>query len=115
MAPRVEKYGFGSVTIDGEEYSRDVVILPDGVLPDWRRRSGHRLVPEDLECVVKADVHMLVVGTGSFGAMRVPESTLSFLKSGGTETIVLKTDEACGVYNELKEKRRVAAALHLTC
>ena len=29
---RIEKYSFGSITIDGKEYRKDVIILPEALL-----------------------------------------------------------------------------------
>ena len=39
----IEEYKFGFIRIDGEEYRRDLVILPDKIIPDWWREKGHRL------------------------------------------------------------------------
>jgi hypothetical protein len=112
---RVDDYRFGSISVGGRVYKADLIILPNRVIPSWWRRSGHSLVPEDLEEVVKAALEVLVVGTGAAGAMRVPEETLRFLQERGIELVVLRTGEACRRFNELQETRRVAAALHLTC
>ena len=46
--------------------------------------------------------------------MEVPEETREYIRSKGVEIIVEKTKKACELFNELKNKR-VVAALHLTC
>jgi len=43
---------FGSITINGEEYSNDVVLLPPRIVSTWWRREGHRLKVDDLTEVV---------------------------------------------------------------
>ena len=115
MLERITDFNFGSVTIDGNVYNSDVIVLPDRVIPSWWRRSGHKLLPEDLGDVVEAAPEVLVVGTGSFGIMRVPDSTVKFLREHGIETIVCRTKEACERFNTIATSRQAAVALHLTC
>ena len=47
--------------------------------------------------------------------MKVPPETRQELERAGIEAIVERTARACETYNRLREKRRVVAALHLTC
>jgi len=51
-APRIEAYRFGRISIDGETYTRDLIICPDGIRTDWWRKEGHSLRPEDLDSVI---------------------------------------------------------------
>jgi hypothetical protein len=112
--PRIEGYRFGRVVIDGEEQTRDVIVLPDRVLMDWWRADGHRLVLADLDDVVEELPEHLVVGTGAYGQMRPDSEALNELRQRGVEVEALPTDEAVRRYGEL-DPRRTAAALHLTC
>jgi hypothetical protein len=111
---RIEGYRFGRVVIDGDEQTRDVIVLPDRVLTDWWRADGHRLVLTDLDGVVEDLPERLVVGTGACGQMRPDSEALSELRRRGVEVEALPTDEAVRRYGEL-DPRRTAAALHLTC
>ena len=52
LVARIEQYSFGRVVVDGEQHSRDVIVLPDRVVGDWWRRDGHSLVIEDLADVL---------------------------------------------------------------
>jgi hypothetical protein len=112
--PRIEGYRFGHVVIDGDEQTRDVIVLPDRVLTDWWRADGHRLVLADLDDVVEELPEHLVVGTGAYGQMRPDSEALNELRQRGVEVEALPTDEAVRRYGEL-DPRRTAAALHLTC
>ena len=112
----ISDYHFGSVRVDDNTYSADLILLPDRVIGSWWRKSGHCLHPDDLTGIVEAAPDVLVIGTGSFGVMQVPADTVAFLKSNGIAPVVLKTDAACREYNERKSNgEKVAAALHLTC
>jgi hypothetical protein len=119
--PEIEGYGFGRVTIDGREETRDVIVLPERVVRGWWRKEGHGLVLEDLDDVLEDldDVldelpERLLVGTGAYGRMRPDPGVLEELRLRGVEVEVLPTPEAVERYGEL-DPRKTAAALHLTC
>jgi hypothetical protein len=78
--PRIERYRFGHVVVDGEEQTRDVVVLPDRVLASWWRAEGHKLVLADLDDVIEELPERLVVGTGAFRRMRPERETLAELR-----------------------------------
>jgi hypothetical protein len=111
--PRIEGYRFGHVVVDGEEQTRDVIVLPDRVLTGWWRADG-RLVLTDLDDVIEELPERLVVGTGAYAQMRPEPETLNELRQRGVEVEALPTEEAVRRYGEL-DLRRTAAALHLTC
>jgi hypothetical protein len=112
--PRIEGYRFGHVVVDGEEQTRDVIVLPDRVVSGWWRADGHKLVLADLDGVIEELPERLVVGTGAYGRMRPESETLERLRQRGVDVEALPTDEAVRRYGEL-DPRRTAAALHLTC
>ncbi|MBM3307063.1 MAG: hypothetical protein FJY74_01895 [Candidatus Eisenbacteria bacterium] len=115
LAPRIEHYSFGRVTIDGKIYTADVVVLPGRVIAGWWRKDGHRLAPEDVEDVLAARPACLVIGTGASGLMEVPPETTALLEGRGISVIVKPTAEAVETYNRLRGDGRTAACLHLTC
>jgi hypothetical protein len=112
----IEKYNFGSIIIDANEYTKDVIIFPDKVLYPWWREEGHSLSLKDLEEVIKLNPTILIIGTGAYGVMNVPAETLKILKEKNIETITAKTADAVELYNEyIQKKQNVIACLHLTC
>lgn len=112
--PRIERYSFGHVVVDGNEETRDVIVLPGRVVRNWWRRDGHALVLEDLAGVLEELPERLLVGTGAYERMRPDPDALARLRERGLAVEVLPTEEAVRRYGELDE-RRTAAALHLTC
>jgi hypothetical protein len=112
--PEIEGYGFGRVTIDGREETRDVIVLPERVVRGWWRKEGHGLVLEDLEEVLDELPARLLVGTGAYGQLRPDPGALETLRSRGVDVEVLPTAEAVRRYAEL-DPLKTAAALHLTC
>jgi hypothetical protein len=112
--PVIDGYGFGHVTIDGREETRDVIVLPDRVVRDWWRKDGHGLVLEDLDDVLEDLPRHLVLGTGAYGRLRPDPGTLETLRARGIDVDVLPTAEAVERYTQL-DSQTTAAALHLTC
>jgi hypothetical protein len=113
--PEIESYRFGHLVVDGQVHQQDLIILPDRVLGGWWRKEGHVLHPEDLEAVLEARPELLVVGQGARGLMRVAVETAQGLDAAGIELVAQPTGNAWQTYNRYREKRSVAAALHLTC
>jgi len=62
----LDDYSFGRVTVDGSEQTRDLIVLPDRVVSNWRRRDGHSLVIEDLDVVLDELPQRLIVGVGAY-------------------------------------------------
>lgn len=113
--PQIETYRFGRLVVDGQAYSKDVIILPDRVVAGWWRRQGHTLLPDDLEAVLEAHPDVLIVGQGAYGRMHVTDETRQVLQEAGIDLVAESTQQACQRYNELRTQTRVVAALHLTC
>jgi hypothetical protein len=112
--PRLEGYRFGRILVDGEEETRDVIVLPERVVTNWWRRDGHRLVLDDLKDVRKDLPEHLVVGTGAYGQMRPDPKAVDQLQREGIKVEAMPTADAVRRYGEL-DPRRTAVALHLTC
>jgi hypothetical protein len=113
--PAIEAYRFGQIVVDNKAYSKDLLILPDGVLGNWWRKQGHLLQTADLEAVLQASPDLLIVGQGSFARMSIAPQARQALEAAGIELIAEPTQKACQTYSRLRTTRRVAAALHLTC
>ncbi len=111
----IDSYSFGKIIIDKKMFTSDVIIYPEEVNDSWWRKSGHLLQKEDLTEIIQYNPDVLIVGTGDNGLMKVPKDIKHFLESRGIELISEKTRKACDIYNKLKGKRKIVAALHLTC
>jgi hypothetical protein len=113
--PEIQGYRFGAMTVNGEQHSKDLILLPDRVVANWWREKGHRLDVEDLREVLDATPEVLVVGTGAYGMMDVPEITCRAIAAAGIDLRVAQTGDAWQIYNDLQKQRRTAGAFHLTC
>ena len=107
-------YSFGSLTVDGEQHTRDLIVLPKRVVPDWWRREGHSLSMDDLDDVIDELPDRLILGCGHDGRLEPPQAVLDELRARGVEVEAMRTGDAVRRYGEL-DPERTAAALHLTC
>lgn len=114
-APKVELYTFGLMIIDGCTFTKDLIILPDRMINDWWRESGHSLIPEDIQVVFESSPDLLIVGTGAVGRLKITDRAVNKIKENDIELIALPTGEAWQIYNKEKDNKKVAAAFHLTC
>jgi len=111
----IDNYSFGKIVIDGKTFTSDVIVYPDRVDPSWWRKEGHYLGKEDLRDILAAAPEILIVGTGKWGEMVVPPSTLDFLESKGVKVQAEKTGKAVELFNSQPEDKKVVGAFHLTC
>ena len=112
----IEAYRFGEIVVQGRTYRRDLKIIEGQVKPDWWRKEGHLLQPEDLEDVWSARPQILVVGTGASGVMRVDPRTKKQAEELGIILEAYPTAEAIRRFNQLFQSgTKVAGAFHLTC
>jgi hypothetical protein len=111
---RLQDYSFGRIVVDGQEQTRDLIVLPERVVTDWWRREGHSLALDDLREVEGELPEKLILGTGAHGRLRPPRAVIEELERRGIDVEVLLTPDAVRRYSD-SDERRTAAALHLTC
>ena len=113
----IDACAFGSMTIDHQSYTSDLMIYPDGRIVDaWRRAAGHRLDLDDIRDLLSSGPDILVVGTGIYGLMRIRKNLKDVLADRKIELKAARTRSAVKEFNRLiQTARRVAACFHLTC
>lgn len=112
----VEAYSFGSIHINGKKYNSDIIIFPEKIEQNWWRNSGHNLIPDDIRKVLDFKPTDIIIGTGAFGVMKVPQSTINEIENLGINLHIEKTGKAVDTFNTLiKTDKKIVACLHLTC
>ena len=51
---KIKSYEFGRIEIDGNVYTRDVIIYGNRINSSWWRKEGHYLQVEDIEEILNA-------------------------------------------------------------
>jgi hypothetical protein len=103
------------MTIQGKTYTSDLIILPNHIIPNWWRKSGHRLCLSDIDKALKERPDVFIIGTGAMGVLKVEEEVVRHLKNQGIEVIIEKTKKSVQMFNDLAPRKRVVGAFHLTC
>jgi hypothetical protein len=112
----INKLSFGSITIDGETYSKDVVIAngmvkkrKKGESKKFREEFGHTPLSPDENIPWKCK--HLVIGTGHSSCLPVMEEMHKKALKKGVELLVMSTPEAVKHINDPETN----LILHLTC
>jgi hypothetical protein len=101
---------------NGSLFCRDLKIIGEKIIENWWRNEGHRVDLEDVTDVLAENPEIFVVGMGYAGFMEISNPLRSTLKDHGIQLVAEKTPEAVKSFNELhSQRKKVAAAFHLTC
>ncbi len=112
---RIARFRFGEIVVAGQRYTDDLMVFEYEVRPLWQRRIGHLLQLEDIGEVIAYGPEALIVGTGTQQCLKIAPRVVAETMKAGIELLVFDTRSACQTFNYLLGKRRVVAALHLTC
>jgi uncharacterized protein len=107
----IQNYGASEITISGNVYRENLIVMPDRLIPEWRPNRFEELNQEDFSQLAALAPEIVVLGTGS--RQQFPDHELIRpLVDQQIGLEVMATDAACRTYNILmSEGRRVAAAL----
>lgn len=107
---------FGSIVVNGQKYTSDLIIYPGGHVTDsWIREKGHRLSRHDIGDLIESGAEIIIAGTGIYGRVKPDEDLEELLCQKGIKFIPAPNQEAVALYNELSLQMRVGACFHLTC
>ncbi len=115
---KITQYSFGRITINGRTYTSDIKIVQGKIVPNWWRDQGHLLQVQDIQDIIAARPHTLIIGTGASGVMRLAPDIHEYLGREGIKVEFMPTGQAVERFNELVQimgEDQVAAAFHLTC
>ncbi|MDE3089630.1 MAG: hypothetical protein KGJ80_09665 [Chloroflexota bacterium] len=123
IPPRLESAGFGWLVADGRRYDRDIIITVEGaIIPRPKQLSKkyggwHTVLgPEEIESALVGNPQVLLVGRGHFSQLPILEETCALLAQRGVALETASAAEALTRYDRLlREGKRVAVILHVTC
>ena len=111
----IGNYTFGKFVIQGKEYKSNVILIGK-TAQEARYLPGHELKLDDFVSLVEYKPEYIIIGTGAYGVVKVPQEIIDFIEKKGIKLIIEKTGQACQTYNALlKEGKKIAAFMHNTC
>jgi hypothetical protein len=120
MKPRIDRTSFGSITIDGEVFDRDVIIRLDGQVKKRKKKlskevygTSHRLSRDEAEHVYQAGAELLLIGSGQYGMVELSDEAAIYFEDKGCEVDILPTKEAIEAWNQAEGA--VIGLFHVTC
>ncbi|MDI6883102.1 MAG: MTH938/NDUFAF3 family protein [Patescibacteria group bacterium] len=119
----IEKYYFGSITIDGKTYTHDVEVRWSGEVLDWWRKESHLVDVEDVERALAYDPEVIIIGTGQSGVAKATERAEKEIEKRRIKLIIEITGEAIKTFNLIQKesekkggkKTKLIGLFHLTC
>lgn len=107
----IKAYGAGSIQINETVYTRDLIVMPESLEPEWGSAPIAELTVDHFAAVRDYAPEILLLGTGRSQTFP-PARLMAELGRLGMGLEVMDTAAACRTYNVLmSEDRRVAAAL----
>jgi hypothetical protein len=113
---KIKNLSFGSITIDGETYEKDLIIdngsikkRKKGESKKYRERFGHTPLSADEN--IPWNCRRLIIGSGHSMSLPVMDEVHDIAEKKGVELLILSTPEAIKHINEPYTN----LILHLTC
>ncbi len=120
MKPKIDRTMFGSVTVEGEVFQRDIIIRLDGKVKKRKKKlskavygTSHMISLDEAKHVYQKGAKRLVVGAGQFGLVELSEEAAHYFDKRGCEVDLRPMKEAIQVWNEAEGA--VIGLFHVTC
>jgi hypothetical protein len=120
MKPKIDGTRFGSITIAGQTFERDVLIRLDGEVKKRQKKlskaiygSSHTLSLDEARQVYQKGAERLIVGSGQSGLVTLSEDAADYFRRKGCKVDMLRTPKAAEAWNEAKGA--VIGLFHVTC
>ena len=120
MKPKIDGSSFGSITIDGQKYSHDVLIRLDGRVEKRKKKlskavygTSHKLSLAEAQHVYQEGSERLIFGTGQGGLASLSQEAADYFVEHACEVVLLPTPKAVRAWNDAQEA--VIGLFHVTC
>lgn len=120
MEPTINSTKFGSITIEGEKYTHDVIIRLGGEVKKRKKKlskavygTSHVISLDEAKFIFEQKTACLIIGTGQSGMVKLSEEAARYFKKKKCPVQMLKTPEAVRVWN--KSDGEIIALFHVTC
>jgi len=110
----IDDYSFGHIVIDGKKYTKDVLVLPDKVIPNWWRKEGHIFDLDDCRDLIDCNPELIIFGLGAYKLVKLSPGLTLEIQRNNIQFEAAASKKACEIYNR-KSDMKIAAGFHLTC
>jgi hypothetical protein len=120
MKPHIDATRFGSITVDGETFDRDIVIRLSGTVKKRKKKlskqkygTSHTVSQAEAEHIFDVGANRVIVGTGQHGVLKLSDEAKAFFKGHGCKVQAVPTPDAVKAWNTAEGK--AIAMFHVTC
>ena len=120
MKPRIDDTRFGAITIEGDEFARDVIIRLSGQVEKRKKKlskaiygTSHTISLDEARHVYEKGAEQLIIGTGQYGLVALSDEAAGYLAEQDCRVELLPTPEAMRAWNEAQGQ--VIGLFHVTC
>jgi len=120
MKPTIDKTKFGSITIEGEVFERDVIIRLDGQVKKRKKRlskavygTSHTISLDEAKHIYEKGAERLLIGTGQYGLIKLSDEAADYFGEKKCRVELRPTPEAIQAWN--KAEGAVIGMFHVTC
>jgi hypothetical protein len=120
MEPRIDRTMFGSITIDGEIYQRDVIIRLSGKVKKRKKKlskavygTSHTISLDEAKHVYQDGAEWLIIGAGQYGLVELSNEAAAYFEEKRCQVDLLPTKKALNAWNQAEGA--VIGLFHVTC
>ena len=120
MKPKIKQTSFGSITIGGEVFQRDILIRLGGKVKKRKKKlsksvygTSHIISLDEAKHVYEKGTELLVIGTGQYGLVELSDEAVGYLERKKCKVKLYPTPEAVQVWNAARGQ--VIGIFHVTC
>ena len=120
MKPHIDRTMFGSVTIEGEIYKRDVIIRLNGKIKKRKKKlskavygTSHTISQDEAKHVYQKGAGRLIIGAGQYGLVELSDEAAGYFERRDCQVDLLPMKKAIKVWN--KAEGPVIGLFHVTC
>ncbi|MDW7732366.1 MAG: MTH938/NDUFAF3 family protein [Methanolobus sp.] len=120
MNPKIDSTEFGSITIEGKLYEKDVLVRLNGNVKKRKKKlskviygTSHIISLDEAKYVYEKGAEKLIIGSGQDGMVKLSDEARDFFKDKDCKVKLFPTQEAIGEWNLAEGK--VIGLFHVTC
>ena len=120
MKPKIDRTEFGSITVEGETFERDLIIRLSGKIKKRKKElskavygTSHIISLEEAKHVYEEGAERLIVGTGQEGKVELSNEAAEYFASHNCQVDLRPTKKAIKAWNEAEGQ--VIGLFHITC
>jgi len=120
MQPSIDRTTFGSITIDGALYERDVIIRLNGQVKKRKKKlskavygTSHTISLAEAKHVYQKGAEQLIIGAGQSGTVTLSDAAADYFKRKQCQVETLPMDKVIPFWNAAEGA--VIGLFHVTC